>query len=134
MRPEEEQHVAAVREVCQEVYTVPMHRSRVKDVGYWLRSNLTGRPFLIERDDLLEMRSVVEQILTRDNIDIIHADQLTMAQFGLKGKSGQETATRENRNGAPPNRIFDAHNAVWTIVERMKAARSSINSSPDLNK
>lgn len=120
VRPEEEEHVAAVKEVCQKVYTVPIHRSRVKDVGYWLRSNLTGRPFLIERDDLVEMRRVVEQILARDRVDIIHADQLTMTQFGLKGQPAQETTTREDKNGAPPNRIFDAHNAVWTIVERMK--------------
>jgi len=120
VRPEEERYVSALREVCDQVYTVPIRRSRVKDVGYWIRSNFTGRPFLIERDDLVEMRNLVEQIITREKVDIIHADQLTMTQFGLLENTAHAKTVGENKNGGSPSRIFDAHNAVWTIVERMK--------------
>ncbi|MCJ7535285.1 MAG: glycosyltransferase family 4 protein [Anaerolineales bacterium] len=120
VRPEEEEHIAALKEVCQDVYTVPIQRSRVKDVGYWLRSNLTGRPFLIERDDLEKMRKLVEQIVAQDKVDIIHADQLTMTQFAMPRNLSKSEPSANGRNGSQPFRIFDAHNAVWTIVERMK--------------
>ncbi len=120
VRPEEREHIPVLKEVCQDVYTVPIRRSRLRDVGYWLRSNMTGRPFLVERDDLSEMRSLVAQILATDRIDIIHADQLTMTQFGFQSKPDLETNHGEYLNGDQPYRIFDAHNAVWTIVDRMK--------------
>ena len=120
VRPEEQEHIPVLKEVCQDVYTVPIRRSRMKDVGYWLRSNMTGRPFLVERDDLSEMRSLVTQILARDWVDIIHADQLTMTQFGFRSKPSLESIHGDNINENQPYRIFDAHNAVWTIVDRMK--------------
>jgi len=120
VRPEEEKYIPVLKEVCQEVFTIPIRRSRVKDVGYWLRSNLTGRPFLIERDDLDEMRKLVERIIAQDQVDIIHADQLTMTQFGLTGYGNKNIHSDQEINGSQPLRIFDAHNAVWTIVERMK--------------
>jgi glycosyltransferase involved in cell wall biosynthesis len=119
VRPEEREHIPALKEVCQDVFTVPIRRSRIKDVGYWLRSNITGRPFLVERDDLAGMRSLVAKIVAEDSVDIIHADQLTMTQFGFPSKSGL-VSSEHNANGVMPYRIFDAHNAVWTIVERMK--------------
>jgi glycosyltransferase involved in cell wall biosynthesis len=120
VRPEEREHIPALKQVCQDVYTVPIRRSRIKDVGYWLRSNLTGRPFLVERDDLSEMRSLVTRIVARERVDIIHADQLTMTQFGIQSKADLGADHGDNHHGDLPYRIFDAHNAVWTIVERMK--------------
>lgn len=120
VRQEEQQYIPVLKNVCQHVFTVPIKRSRIKDVGYWMRSNFSGRPFLVERDDLKEMRQLVTQILAQDKVDIIHADQLTMTQFGcpMQLKSGILPESSINRDG--PFRIFDAHNAVWTIVERMK--------------
>jgi glycosyltransferase involved in cell wall biosynthesis len=106
VRPEEEPYVHEIRKICEAVYPVPIHRSRFTDVGYWLRSNWTGRPFLIERDDLSEMRSLVKRLVAAGEVDAIHSDQLTMTQFALPYKN--------------LIRIFDAHNAVWTIVDRMQ--------------
>jgi len=120
VRPEEEKHVPAVKDFCQDVYTVPIRRSRIKDVGYWLRSNFTGRPFLIERDDLEEMRHLVEQIVVKDQVDVVHADQLTMTQFALPNSPTKNATVWNGRKGKPPYLVFDAHNAVWTIVDRMK--------------
>jgi glycosyltransferase involved in cell wall biosynthesis len=126
VRQEEEEHVSALKEVCQEVYTVPISRSRLVDAGYWVRSHFTGRPFLIERDDLQKMRNVVENVLTTQNIDVIHADQLTMTQYGLRKDSHGVFRGMNNTRGLEkhnqvdkPFLIFDAHNAVWTILERM---------------
>lgn len=131
IRAEEEPYVPAVREVCKEVYTVPIQRSRPADVRYWLRSNLTGRPFLIERDDLTGMRALVERLLAAGSVDAIHADQLTMTQFAFPPRGispAQPRSQPMGTNGSNgshaarswPVTIFDAHNAVWTIVERMR--------------
>ena len=120
VRHEEQQYIPVLKSVCQDVFTVPIKRSRMKDVGYWVRSNFSGRPFLIERDDLKEMRQLVSQILAQNNVDIIHADQLTMTQFGFPDRWRDGMLPDNSLNGGFPFRIFDAHNAVWTIVERMK--------------
>ena len=126
VRPEEEKHVAAIREVCQEVYTVPIYRSKVMDINYWVRSHFSGRPFLIERDDLVGMRDLVKQIVKQDAVDVIHADQLTMTQFALPGYAHNRGIPDDKGNGSgvinnkEPYLVFDAHNAVWTIVERMR--------------
>jgi glycosyltransferase involved in cell wall biosynthesis len=120
VRPEEERYLADLRRVCSAVHTIPIHRSRVSDVGYWLRSNWTGRPFLIERDDLAPMRALVNRLVSNGDIDMIHADQLGMVQFA---KPFCETDWGKNPLHGSVKRpvvVFDAHNAVWTIVERMR--------------
>ncbi len=112
VRPEEVRHIPALQEICEAVHTVPIRRSRIADVGYMIKSYLTNRPFLIERDDLRPMQEIVNRLVQEDDFQFIHADQLTMVQFALRGAS----AFPDKK----PKVIFDAHNAVWTIVERMK--------------
>jgi glycosyltransferase involved in cell wall biosynthesis len=114
VRPEEQAYVPVLEEICSAVHTVPIRRSRPADVFYWLRSNWTGRPFLIERDDQQAMRARVKQVVDSGDIDAIHADQLGMAQYALPFSNQQNGAKRT------PILIFDAHNAVWKIVERMQ--------------
>jgi glycosyltransferase involved in cell wall biosynthesis len=124
VRPEEEVYVESVRQVCAAVHTVPIRRSKFADLGYWLRSHLTGRPFLIERDDLEDMRSLVARLLESERIDLIHADQLGMTQFALPYADGK--AGVSSNGSTEPVLVFDAHNAVWTIVERMLQTASPI--------
>lgn len=112
VRKEEEDNLPALEALCHNVVAVPIQRSRLKDVGYMLRSFLTRRPFLIERDDLPAMRAAVRQLLADGDFDVIHADQLSMVQFAFPARHPQA-----NSSGRPAV-IFDAHNAVWTIVER----------------
>jgi glycosyltransferase involved in cell wall biosynthesis len=93
----------------------------------WLRSHLTGRPFLVERDDLPAMRALVDRLLSAQEIDAIHADQLTMAQFALPAPFSRSLASRQAISGGYDGRasrrtpllVFDAHNATWSLVERM---------------
>lgn len=115
IRPEELPYLDEVRGLCTEVHTIEMHRSRLADVRHWLRSVFSGRAFLIERDDIQGMRALVKKLLATEKFDVIHADQLTMSQFAIIDQSYSIT---DVENSAPI-RIFDAHNAVWTIVERM---------------
>lgn len=111
VRADEEAHVPVLRKLLHAVHTVPIQRSRMLDVGYWLRSHISGRPFLIERDDLRQMRQQVRHLLATEQFDIVHADQLTMTQFALDATTGEA--------GKRPYTIFDAHNATWTISARM---------------
>ena len=111
MRTEEETHVATLRDLCAEVYTVPINRSRIMDAMYWIRSHITGRPFLVERDDIVAMRALVSRLITSHSVDAVHADQLTMTQFAFN---------RGVLVDHKPYFVFDAHNAVWAIVERTK--------------
>lgn len=111
VRPEELPYVDTVKEICATVHAIPIRRSRLQDLRYFWRSLFSGRPFLVERDDLLSMRAVVNQVVRSEHVDVIHADQLTMTQFGFP----------LDVNGSnKPALVFDAHNAVWTITERMK--------------
>jgi len=110
IRPEEEPYISTLREICAQVHGVPIRRSRLADIGYLLRSQFSRRPFLIERDDIRAMRSLINEIVENKNIDVIHADQLTMTQFALPFA---------HQPDGKPALIFDAHNAVWTIVKRM---------------
>lgn len=117
IRPEEEGYLKTLREVCTDVHTVPIRRSRPADLGYWLRSQWTGRPFLVERDDSRAMRAQVRSIVEKGDVDAIHADQLTMAQFARTPGLGRKRSAAGG-NGRPVA-VFDAHNAVWTILRRM---------------
>ena len=112
VRPEEMKYISALQGICQVVHAVPIYRSRIADIGYVVRSYLTNRPFLIERDDLQPMQQIVDKLVKEGEFDFIHADQLTMVQFAIRGASALPHKK--------PKVIFDAHNAVWTIVERMK--------------
>lgn len=112
VRQEELKFIPALQNICSSVHGVPIYRSRVADIWYMLRSYLTGRPFLVERDDLHPMQETVDKLMLENEFDFIHADQLTMVQFAIRGVS---TVVCKK-----PKVIFDAHNAVWTIVERMK--------------
>ncbi|NJC95439.1 MAG: glycosyl transferase family 1 [Anaerolineales bacterium] len=117
VRPEEIQYLSTLEGVCRKVYAIPIRRSRLSDIGYMLKSYMTNRPFLVERDDQRPMQEMVNQLVRETDFDFIHADQLTMVQFALRGASISK--------GRKPKVIFDAHNAVWSIVERMKDTASS---------
>lgn len=110
MRDEEAPHIDALRPLCRAIHTVPLRRSRLHDIGYLARSQLSGRPFLVERDDLRPMRRLVTRLLREEAFDVVHADQLTMCEF-----------VRRLPDGLPrrPRRVFDAHNATWLITQRM---------------
>jgi glycosyltransferase involved in cell wall biosynthesis len=102
--PREAAFANQLNDQCASVTTVPLQRSRFRDLGYLARSLLSRRPFLIERDDSRAMRQAIHDRLACQPFDAIHADQLSMAQFALE---------------APvPLRVLDEHNAVWTIVRR----------------
>jgi glycosyltransferase involved in cell wall biosynthesis len=114
VRSEQERHDAqSLAHHCREVFTVPIHRSIVSDIHYLAFSLMSKSPFLVIRDNVAAMRRQVDDLLRRNNFDVVHADQLTMAQYAISAEHVHLGMANS------PRTILDEHNAVWTIVRRM---------------
>jgi glycosyltransferase involved in cell wall biosynthesis len=101
--------VAHLAEFCQAVHTVTMRRSRLRDARFLAQSFLSGQPFIILRDHVPAMVSAIQQLVRTQHFDVVHADQLWMAQYALAAKAA-----------APQSKlILDQHNAVYLIPHRM---------------
>lgn len=99
---------AAIRQLqayCKEVHTVSIRRGFLVDLWYLLLSLLTGQPFLMVRDNQRAMRDLVDRLASRTSFDVVHADQLNMAQFA--------------RRMTTARKLLDAHNALWLLYERL---------------
>ncbi len=93
------------------VRTVPLRRGRGRDLlaaGYALA---TGKSFILARDRRRSMHRIVRLTLDQTLFDVIHVDQLNMAQFVPPKFDGRV--------------IFDAHNAVWQITDRLASHERS---------
>lgn len=112
--------LAHLKEFCHDIRTVPMERSRLRDglalLGSWLR----GESFIIRRDKVPAMTALVEEELLDGGYDLVHADQLWMAQYALlaAGLSGQGRIER-------PRLILDEHNACFQIFQRLAEGEHS---------
>lgn len=93
-----------VRELCSSVHSIPLKRSRRSDIVWFSKSLLRPEPFFILRDSSAQMARVLESIIHTENIDIIHVDQLNMAQFVI---------------GYDVPKILDQQNVVSTLLRRM---------------
>ena len=94
-----------LRPYCKSIHLLPMVRSRSRDAWHMAGSLFSGRPFVIQRDRSASMRKSLKIFTSEDSYDVIHADQLNMAQYALGCQAR--------------SRILDAHNAVWTVVHRL---------------
>lgn len=102
-----------LRQYCAAVHTIPILRSRVKDVGFLMESLVTGQPFIIVRDRVDAMQKLLSDLVKagEQRFDAVHADQLWMAPYAQFVQS---------RRSAPPVRaILDQHNAVYMIFQRL---------------
>ena len=79
MRPEEERHVAALHAVSKNVFTVPTRRSRLSDLGYWLRTLPSGTAFLVRRDQRRHMAHCSHQIVWASFVHLEEALQMALA-------------------------------------------------------
>jgi glycosyltransferase involved in cell wall biosynthesis len=105
-RPEDIAHLA---EFCHAVHTVPMRRRRLRDARFLTQSLFTGRPFLILRDRVPVMIAEIQRLVRSERYDVVHADQLWMAQYALAAKAIFPQARL----------ILDQHNAVHLIPRRL---------------
>lgn len=110
--------VEHLKQFCRSVYTLPMRRSRAQDVIYLLKSLVTGEPFVIVRDWEPAMMAVISRQLAETCFDVIHADQLWMAQYALAAGNLQPSGSR-------PRLILDQHNAVYQVPARLAEGEQS---------
>ncbi len=103
------ENIARLAEFCDEVHTIPMRRSPLKDLKFLFKSLLTRQPFLIVRDEVPAMTAKIRQLVTLQKFDAVHADQLWMAQYALAAKNASPTIKT----------LLDQHNAVYLIPKRM---------------
>jgi glycosyltransferase involved in cell wall biosynthesis len=111
------QDITHLAELCHEVYTVPMERSRLRDARFLAESLFTQQPFLIVRDQVPAMTDRVRQLVASRPFDVIHADQLWMAQYALAGRAACTNPA--------PSVILDQHNAVHLIPRRLAEGESN---------
>jgi polysaccharide biosynthesis protein PslH len=104
-RGDQSKDVERLRQVCARVETVPMTRGIVQDGKSFLRSLLTGQPWMMLRDDRAIMRQLVDRLSAEIKFDIAHADQLNMAQYALRVPGTKH--------------LLDAHNALWQLYQRL---------------
>ncbi len=105
VRGDQSKETEVLRQVCEEVYTLPMERAAWRDGAALMRSFLNRQPWTMVRDARGEMFALVERLINERHFDIVHADQLNMAQYAARG------------NGLP--KVLDAHNALWVLYKRL---------------
>jgi glycosyltransferase involved in cell wall biosynthesis len=115
IRDHEKPFLHHLRDYCQEIFVAPIHRSRIADGMAYFEGLRAGLPFLITRDAQPEMQHLIDRLAARQQFDIVHADQVTMAQYALRFRRLCDASA-----GSSPAIVFDAHNAVYEIVERAR--------------
>jgi len=108
---QEVQDAEKLREICQQVSTVPIERSRLSDVRFLIESLIMGDSFILRRDDRVSMQDMVRKLLREERIDVLHVDQLNMMRFVPPDWKGTV--------------ILDEHNAVWQVVQRLQKGASN---------
>ncbi len=104
-----------LRQYCANLHTTTMPRSKVRDGYHLLRSLLNGEPFIIARDWLQPMATLLQQVIRDEGpFDAIHADQLWMAPYAQSAGAWQSQS-----HGQRPKLVLDQHNAVFMIPERL---------------
>lgn len=112
------QAIEHLRSFCQDIHTVPMVRSRARDMWELAKGLFISQPFLISRDSIKEMYQLLEKLMEEEEFDAIHADQLWMAQYSM--------AARAAAGGIkPPTMVLDQHNAVHLVPERLATSTSN---------
>lgn len=99
---EEVSHLATY---CEAVHTVPIQRGALRDAWYMGRSLLTNQAFLMVRDDRAAMHRLIDRLASERAFDIVHADQLNMAQYAARVPGARK--------------VLDAHNALWVLYKRL---------------
>lgn len=115
VRPDDDEaHAAGLHPFCAAVHTLRATDSLGQRLAACLAALLGRQPFTVARHasgalHALLARLVAQAARSGQPFDVVHADQLVMAQFAERL--------------APP-RLFDAHNAVWRIYEAMAERHS----------
>ena len=101
------QDVAHLERFLAGVYALPIQRSWARNARAAALGLATGRPMTMVREEIGAMQDRVRQLLSTGDFDVVHADQIPMAQYGLL------------EPGIKTKRILDQHNATFRLVARL---------------
>lgn len=99
------EHIAHLKGFCAAVHTVPMERSLGRNGRAVFNGLVQNRPFVIARDEIESMQALLAKLSAEESFDVIHSDQVSMAQYGLTPKASK--------------RVLDMHNALYLVVQRL---------------
>lgn len=108
VRPDDRaEHIAHLQTFCAAVHTVPMLRSKWRNIRAGLKALATRQPIVIVRDEIEPMRQLLARLTASERFDAVQADQVAMAQYALRVAS--------------PNlqRVLDLHNAMYLVTQRL---------------
>jgi glycosyltransferase involved in cell wall biosynthesis len=105
VRGDESAAARRLEEIGARVYGVPLRRSNARNLWHAGRALLRGLPFLMARDDSASMRQRVETLAAAQRFDVVHVDQLNMAQYAALVPGAR--------------RVLDLHNALWKLAQRL---------------
>lgn len=108
---EEWRLVCELRRICQDAYLVPLQRGALRQMADLASSLLTGRSFIVSRDDRAHMRAAFRNLVSSFSPDVVHIDHLQMAQFVDSGGSYRT--------------VLDHHNVESVIVRRVAETAKS---------
>jgi len=115
------EYIDHLKKYCEKVFVVPISRSRVRDASAVLESYLTGKPIVIARDRVSKMKAMIREIIQAGGFDLVHADQTSMAMYGLYAHEVHDKSHK-------PQTVLDQHNALHLVVRRQARYMSGLNS------
>ena len=110
---EELKYLDYLSRFCHQIHTLVLTRSRLLDLIYFIRSLLTSIPFMILRDSSKEMKATIDGLLENNEFDVIHVDQLNVAQY-VNGVSASK-------------KVLDEHNVVAMNVRSLFETTAFVN-------
>jgi glycosyltransferase involved in cell wall biosynthesis len=118
-------HIAHLAGWCHAVHSVPMRRSRLRDLKFLTQSLISGQPFIILRDHVPGMIQAIQRLVRSEPFEVVHADQLWMAPYALAARAASRRHTPRSPDTAlHPRLLLDQHNAVHLIPKRLAGDES----------
>ncbi len=105
VRGDKHRAIKAARRYASRVETVPITRPMWREFVALGRSLVRGEPWMMLRDDRPVMHALLEQLTLHGSYDLVHADQMNMAQYALPLRV--------------PIKVLDTHNALWLLYKRL---------------
>lgn len=106
------EHIRHLQTLCERVITVPITRSKLRDLRFLLDSLRSGQPWMMLRDQRPEMQAALAA-LAGEHFDVVHADQTNMGQYALPFKNARK--------------VLDLHNALWMLYRRLAETSAPTN-------
>jgi polysaccharide biosynthesis protein PslH len=111
VRGDQSKDIEFLSRICKAVYALPIIRNPLYDIWALIVSLLSGQPWMMVRDDRLVMRQLISHLSGQTQFDVVHADQLNMAQYAVRVPNARK--------------ILDMHNALWLLYKRLAKTMES---------